>query len=160
MCVFYVGQYWHRAWMVVMLICTIPVVFPSSFSLTDMGLLSRLLFILLHDWNYSSSLLNDRVILIHQDHWLWHVCCKQGTVCESVRLSVSLRSLCSALWFSLIRKPRTVAIFHHHLPLGSLELPLTHSKNPESGIGTIVSALEVFFSVLPRKICYNWSSLS
>lgn len=102
LCLFHPGQYWHGSCLVLSL--SLDPLFPdpclrSIPPMADMGLLSRLLFILLHDWNYT-SLMNHRVNPIHPDHWVEYVCCVWVIVRKSVFLLL-LRLLCGLRLYSL-----------------------------------------------------------
>lgn len=71
---------------------------PSVPPMADMGLLSRLLFILLHDWNYT-CLMNDRVNLIHLDDL---VCCVWLWMSLSVLCVFSCYCFCSVWYFCVL----------------------------------------------------------
>lgn len=109
---------------------------PSIPPIADMGLLSRLLFILLHDWNYI-SLMNNSENLTHLDHWLWYMCSVWDMVniweiaCSPFSLWVtSVFSAVTLFLLTFIWTPRTgsgVAVCHLSPLLSSLGLYLIHS---------------------------------
>ena len=176
LCLFHAGQHWHGSKLVLSLY--LDLLFhrprlPSIPPMADMGLLSRLLFILLHDWNYT-SLMNDRINLIHLDHRVWYVCCVWEIVSESVCMCVFVWFLFSSvatftLWVKLILGCDFLAVdIHldthnwlgwlfsiHQLPLYSLELYLTCSYEEEIGIWSLGLCWRFLFS--NQCAFYSWS---
>lgn len=172
-CWLHAGQCWHG-----FLTASEPITGSSPPSLsslhpsymTNMGLLNRLLFILLHDWNYM-SFMYDIVSLTHPQRCLWCFYCLWEKVSESVCLKFllffcsfcSVDSLCSRLSFAFVTATIHLDVQNwlrlaicHPSPAPVLPGILSDLLLKRKNSGFQCSPLEVSSLQGNSELCYSW----